>query len=60
MWANAKGVDVGAIVDMQTVLQLGHEWYSGRFEPDWDRPGADDVVSMFDSLGLSGSFWSLG
>ena len=44
---------------MQTVLQLGHEWYSGRFEPDWDRPEADNVVSMFAALGLTGPFWSL-
>ena len=44
---------------MQTVLQLGHDWYSGRFDPAWDRPEAGDVVSMFASLGLTGPFWSL-
>ena len=58
-WTRLRGKEVGAIVDLQTVLQLGHEWYSGRFEPDWDRPEADDVVSMFAALGLTGPFWSL-
>jgi hypothetical protein len=45
---------------MQTVFQLGHDWYSGRFDPAWHRPESDDVVSMFASLGLTGPFWSLG
>jgi hypothetical protein len=59
-WAKSQCTEIGAIVDMQTVFQLGHDWYSGRFDPNWDRPEADDVVSMFASLGLTGPFWSLG
>lgn len=46
-------------MDVQTVFALGHQWYSGRFDPDWERPEVDDVVSMFSSLGLVGEFWEL-
>ncbi len=47
------------MVGVQKVLELGHLWYSGRFDPEWQRPPADDVVSMFADLGLVGPFWEI-
>ena len=59
LWLQDRGLAKGAIVDVQTVFALGHRWYSGRFDAEWERPDSDDVVSMFASLGLVGSFWEL-
>lgn len=59
VWLHGRNAEKGAVVEMDRVLRLGHEWYAGRFDPDWERPGADDVVSIFSDLGLTGPFWSL-
>ena len=58
-WLESRNAQKGAVVDMEKVLKLGHEWYAGRFDPEWERPDNDDVVSMFSDLGLTGPFWSL-
>lgn len=58
-WLGRHGHPEGAIVDVQTIYELGHRWYSSRFDPGWERSAGDDVVSMFASLGLTGPFWEL-
>ena len=59
VWSERTGIPVGAVVPVETVYRLGHEWYSDRFDPDWERPSADDVEATFTRLGLGGPFWSL-
>ena len=59
VWLHGRNAQKGAVVEMENVLKLGHKRYPGRFDPDWERPGNDDVVPMFSDLGQTGPIWSL-
>lgn len=38
---------------------LSQRWYGTRLEADFRRPTADEAREIFDSVGLTGEFWSL-
>jgi membrane protein DedA with SNARE-associated domain len=50
----------GAIVEPQTLYDLGREWYATRLLYEWRRPGQAEAQQMFSRHGLHGAFWSLG
>ncbi len=58
-WSEKAAVPVGAIVPVDRVYGLGHDWYSGRFDADWVSGSEDDVEATFARHGLVGEFWSL-
>ena len=39
--------------------ELSRKWYGNRLEPDFRRPTKEEAVAIFESVGLSGSFWRL-
>ena len=38
---------------------LAQKWYGTRLEPDFRRPTKDEAQAIFESVGLTGSFWRL-
>ena len=39
---------------------LSKKWYGNRLAADFRRPPIDEAHAIFDSVGLTGDFWSLG
>ena len=49
---------MGAVVPLQTLYDLGRDWYATRLDHDWQRPTAAEVQEVFARHGLTGPFWS--
>ena len=39
---------------------LSQKWYGNRLSPDFRRATPDEARAIFESVGLTGDFWSLG
>jgi membrane protein DedA with SNARE-associated domain len=59
-WLTANGLASGALIEPQTLYELGAEWYATRLDSDWRRASAAEAAAMFERHGLTGPFWSLG
>jgi hypothetical protein len=40
--------------------ELSKKWYGNRLDPDFRRPTVEEAREIFASVGLTGSFWSVG
>ena len=38
---------------------LAQKWYGTRLEPHFRRPTKEEAQAIFESVGLTGSFWRL-
>jgi hypothetical protein len=56
-WCAANGLPRRPLVTLQQLWQLALIWYGNRLTPESRRPVADEMVSIFGSLGLTGPFW---
>jgi hypothetical protein len=45
------------LVTIDQLWKLATTWYSTRLEENSRRPQADEMRSIFASLGLTGDFW---
>jgi hypothetical protein len=45
------------LVNLTQLWQLAVHWYGNRLTVESRRPAPDEMVSIFASLGLTGSFW---
>jgi len=59
-WLAANGLALGAVIEPQTLYELGAAWYATRLDFDWQRASAAEAAAMFERHGLTGPFWSLG
>ena len=51
--------DRAASLTPDEVHQLGLPIYSGRLSIDYARPGREELLAHFSSLGLRGPYWQL-
>jgi len=56
-WLTREDLQAGYVMPIEKCWQLAQRWYPRRAERDWQRPNAKGV---FESLGLTGSFWQVG
>jgi len=56
-WCEAKRLPRRPIVSLEQLWQLAVIWYGNRLTPESRRPAADEMVSVFASIGLKGVFW---
>jgi hypothetical protein len=56
-WCNARKLPKRPLVSLDQVWVLAREWYENRLTVDSRRPGADEMVSIFARIGLTGPFW---
>jgi hypothetical protein len=56
-WCKARGVTPRPIVRMDQLWRLAVTWYGTRLEPVSRRPAAEEMRSIFESIGLAGEFW---
>ena len=58
-WREPRGIDRGETLTVEQQWQLARAWYSNRSAPDWRRRSPEEVREVFDTVGLTGPFWSL-
>jgi len=56
-WCEARGLPRRPLVSLEQLWQLSVIWYGNRLTPESRRPAADEMVSVFESIGLTGPFW---
>jgi hypothetical protein len=56
-WCEAHRVSRRPLIDLQQLWQLALHWYANRLTVESRRPAADDMVSIFASIGLTVPFW---
>ena len=58
-WSERRGRSLGATLTPDQGWRLAEAWYADRLSPDWARKTPDEAQTVFDSIGLSGTFWAL-
>jgi hypothetical protein len=56
-WCESHHVPRRPLVDLEQLWQLAVHWYANRLTVESRRPGAEEMVSIFASIGLTGPFW---
>jgi hypothetical protein len=56
-WCESKALPRRPLVSLEQLWQLAVIWYGNRLTPDSRRPAADEMTSVFSSIGLTGPFW---
>lgn len=56
-WCKQNQVPRRPIVSIDQLWQLALNWYENRLRTDSQRPASDEIISIFDRIGLSGPFW---
>jgi hypothetical protein len=57
-WCEANRLPRRPLVSLNQLWQLAVIWYGNRLTPESRRPAADEMVSVFTAIGLTGPFWS--
>lgn len=58
-WRQARGIDRGGTMSLETGWKLARAWYSDKREPGWRRRTLDEAEAVFAELGLVDDFWRL-
>ena len=53
----ARGIPKRPLINLEQLWQLAVHWYANRLTVESRRPAADEMVSIFASIGLTGPFW---
>lgn len=57
LWCESRRTPRRPLVSLEQLWQLAVAWYSNRLTAESRRPGPDEMVSVFASVGLTGPFW---
>lgn len=56
-WCQQQQMPLGKILSLEQVWQLSQHWYANRLSPDFAGRSVEQVETIFQKIGLSGSFW---
>jgi len=56
-WCAANGSPRRPLLTLDQLWRLAVVWYENRLTAESRRPGPDEMVSVFASIGLTGPFW---
>lgn len=56
-WCEARQITKKPLMNLRQLWFLALQWYENRLTVDSRRPAADEMVSIFSSVGLTGPFW---
>jgi hypothetical protein len=59
-WCSATGEPRGEALSLAQVWELSRAWYSDRISPDFRGRTAAEAEAIFQSVGLTSSFWGTG
>ena len=57
LWCKTRGLPRRPLINLEQLWQLAVTWYGNRLTVESRRPAADEMVSIFASIGLTGPFW---
>lgn len=58
-WCDARGVEPGGTIDLDTAWALARAWYRDGLREDWEPMGRDAAQAVLERLGLTGDRWRL-
>lgn len=56
-WCESRKIPRRPLINLEQLWQLALHWYANRLTAESRRPGIDEMVSIFASIGLTGPFW---
>jgi hypothetical protein len=56
-WCAAHGLPLRPLINLEQLWHLAVTWYGNRLTVESRRPAADEMASIFASIGLTGPFW---
>jgi hypothetical protein len=56
-WCEARGTPRRPLISLAQLWQLAMHWYANRLTVESRRPVPEEMVSIFESIGLTGPFW---
>jgi hypothetical protein len=56
-WCEARRLPQRPIINLEQLWRLAVTWYSNRLTVESRRPAANEMVKIFEDIGLKGSFW---
>ena len=56
-WCAARNLPKRPLVSLEQLWVLAKEWYSDRLTIHSRRPKPDEMVEIFERIGLTGPFW---
>ena len=56
-WCESHRVSRRPLLTLEQLWQLAVHWYANRLTVESRRPGAEEMVAIFASIGLTGPFW---
>jgi len=59
-WCVAQRKKRGATMSLDQAWSLSRKWYGNRLDIEFRRPTAGEAKEIFENVGLTGEFWSLG
>ena len=57
LWCESRGVPRRPLVRLDQLWRLAVAWYANRLTVGSRRPGPEEMVLVFASVGLEGPFW---
>lgn len=57
LWCESRGIPKRPLIKLEQLWQLAVHWYGNRLTVESRRPAADEMVSIFSAIGLTGPFW---
>jgi hypothetical protein len=58
-WSERRGTPVGATMTPAQGWRLAAAWFEDRLSPSWRRRTPEEAETVFEAIGLTGSFWRL-
>ena len=58
-WCEMRGLTRGAVFTPEQMWSVAKPWHGPRLQPGWRRFTPAEAMSVFESAGLTGSFWHL-
>ena len=56
-WCEARDLPRRPLISLDQLWQLAVAWYANRLTVESRRPGPNEMVEVFASIGLTGPFW---
>jgi hypothetical protein len=56
-WCEARDLPRRPLITLDQLWQLAVAWYANRLTVESRRPGPNEMVEVFASIGLTGPFW---
>jgi len=57
-WCEARSLPMRPIISLEQLWHLAVTWYENRLTVESRRPAPEEMVKIFEAIGLEGPFWN--